>query len=1613
MKKVFVLFTLLLCSSLTAQVKIWKQTTTTDFSAGTFDRVVSTTVSDGELQLSHPLTQVGKDTLDSSIPRFVSYDDAGNYLQGWISSKKVFVQKFNGQRQPISNAINVNENARAEGSMVGVALLNDGRFAVGWVELIDSTGNSLRYCQFYDALNAKVGNNIRIFNVYNATHSIARPIADQINQRFLFIGTEGNSMKEFQSYAWLYSPSGIKLRDSIKIVPSIVTKNEFQIYGICHNGKFAFVWSGGDVNYGPYDSYFMISDSNGKPLMTPVIANENSSKGDSPIATFDDSGNCCVIWSIHAYVIPGPPGKIHGQGFDFSGRKIGGLIQLTNFQSGDANWKDISWVNGMFRMTYGLDFHNGQPEQQWASYWKIMSITSGNFISGIFDAGSQQTNYQKISWNGNTPSGTRLKFQLRSSTTKEDIQSASWIGPSSVSDYYTNASGENINATINVKRFLQMKAFFETDTNGMTPVLNDVGISYMSTDTSAPAPVSNVTMRGEHRRIVIDWKKSPSSDVKTYRIYRAIGVRNFNSESFIALPAQTVSYIDSSVSYDSTYRYGITAVDSTFNESMMMQTEHIFPKTMKIFVSPSGSAQGDGTSSKPFSKIKEGIDFSFKGDTVFVLPGEYTEDVVMKEGIALIGSGASTTKIISSNSNGAVLTASHTTVQGFTFQVARGIVVKGSYSTISENILIHQGSGFDVGIFPGSYEHIVISKNILMNFSIGIQAVGMPNPPLSPIMIRNNIIYGSTGVQNVFSNLNFVNNTFIVAGSGVAISVGIGSTAIMNNCFAGYPSQGGYVRSVLKPQLGSFQLEYNNRWNFNGDMADTLSSTNISVDPLFINVAKNNYHLGNGSLCINAGNSLPEYNDKDGTRNDIGAYGGPYPLPEYMTFALATELSLKGRTGFPGDTVSVDVILSKAAGVKKADIEIQFDKNVTTFIDAATTSLTNGFSVTVHGSQAGKRSIHLEGASEISSGSGTIATLRFKLNPSVSGELHSAVEIGGAEILDGGNNRIVLSSIASGLIVIKSPASFPHRIFVDGSYSGISDGTIFHPYTTIQLGISNAKDSDTVFVAAGMYIGPISMKSNVYVKGSGAAVTTIICPNDPLISIPTVVRFKNVQNTGIYGCTLINETIGSVVEVMSSDADIAMNKIDQSGMAIVSVMVSSGSRVTIRDNYFIESKYGGFVMISLGSDSAIIFRNIFSPTSAQEVISLGANARATITNNGFHLSKEMMTGITGLKSKRSLVANNLFVGSASAGFGMKLFDAESTYVLNNIFDVRKTGIDEKSGSQFILNNVFLGSAVGVNVASSTTHRYNLFSKNSIDVNNGNLDATEISSDPQFIDQEKGNYHPAAMSILRDAGDPASQWNDKNGTRNDIGIFGGPYADTSMFVSANIRLRIGSVSGTPGDTVTIPIIASGILGMSGMQLMIEFDSQRLQLLNVHTTASTRSFSMVQKNIGQSIVTVEMNGSGSVVIDSAAVMELTMLVLPQATGSAFVKFQNVYVMSGVAQMISVQNAENGIVDLTPLSMRGEGVSVPEAFSLAQNYPNPFNPTTTIEYQLSVNTRVTLKVYNILGQEVATLVDGEQKAGYYNMRWDATRFASGVYIYRIATKDFVRTKKMLLLK
>ena len=89
------------------------------------------------------------------------------------------------------------------------------------------------------------------------------------------------------------------------------------------------------------------------------------------------------------------------------------------------------------------------------------------------------------------------------------------------------------------------------------------------------------------------------------------------------------------------------------------------------------------------------------------------------------------------------------------------------------------------------------------------------------------------------------------------------------------------------------------------------------------------------------------------------------------------------------------------------------------------------------------------------------------------------------------------------------------------------------------------------------------------------------------------------------------------------------------------------------------------------------------------------------------------------------------------------------------------------------------------------------------------------------------------------------------------------------------------------------------------------------------------------------------------------------------------------------------------------------LPKEFKLYNNYPNPFNPSTTIKYDLPKETQVTLKVFDVTGKEVATLVNKKQKAGYFEVNFNASNLASGIYLYRLITSDYVKTNKMILIK
>lgn len=104
---------------------------------------------------------------------------------------------------------------------------------------------------------------------------------------------------------------------------------------------------------------------------------------------------------------------------------------------------------------------------------------------------------------------------------------------------------------------------------------------------------------------------------------------------------------------------------------------------------------------------------------------------------------------------------------------------------------------------------------------------------------------------------------------------------------------------------------------------------------------------------------------------------------------------------------------------------------------------------------------------------------------------------------------------------------------------------------------------------------------------------------------------------------------------------------------------------------------------------------------------------------------------------------------------------------------------------------------------------------------------------------------------------------------------------------------------------------------------------------------------------------------------------------------------------------------IVVGSPTAIGDQSPSIPDRYEVSQNYPNPFNAQTAIEYSLPQDAHVKIVIYNLLGQNVETLFNGNQTAGIHQVTWDASEVPTGVYFYRMETGEFTQTRKMLLAK
>ncbi|MGE5682166.1 MAG: FlgD immunoglobulin-like domain containing protein, partial [Bacillota bacterium] len=199
-----------------------------------------------------------------------------------------------------------------------------------------------------------------------------------------------------------------------------------------------------------------------------------------------------------------------------------------------------------------------------------------------------------------------------------------------------------------------------------------------------------------------------------------------------------------------------------------------------------------------------------------------------------------------------------------------------------------------------------------------------------------------------------------------------------------------------------------------------------------------------------------------------------------------------------------------------------------------------------------------------------------------------------------------------------------------------------------------------------------------------------------------------------------------------------------------------------------------------------------------------------------------------------------------------------------------------------------------------------------------------------------------------------------------------------------------------EIVTVPVTLTGAQNVHSIKLSLDVDNNLVDLSAVNS--SLPEGWMMLHNYADGKLNIVMVGLEPVSNGTVASINFAL--------------KNKEARAELAGTISLNDAPESA--LSKIGVK----QVPAQFELSQNYPNPFNPTTTVKYSLAVDTKVTLSVYNMVGQKIRTLVDGQQESGYYSINWDGTnelgqKVASGIYIYRLETGSFISSKKMNLLK
>ncbi|MBN1997143.1 right-handed parallel beta-helix repeat-containing protein [candidate division KSB1 bacterium] len=1621
--------------------KTWEQTTAADFNSGSLTDVVVTDLDGGEVELRPQLILSRNEYTDNDALRFITRHPHGDYfIKSLVQNGAVLVQKFASTGEKSGSPLRVSESLHGKAYDPRTAILDDGTALAVWSEGDDESGRFAYGQLFQDSL--LIGYNFRISQGEYVTDPHPIPLANYFENNFCIFYSERHlnpdriimfmqkrDKQASQLMVTQIHDHNVKTYERIK---SVILDREDHVLA---------VWEGfNGLSSDLLDIYLQKLDLNGKPLESPIIVNDDQNfEQSSPFICLDNRDNFLIVWRDTRSSIPDQnyTFDIYGQYFSSSGKRFGRNFRINRDRNVVLLSPYVRYVDNEFFITWKSANTNQTMSEIKASHWKFDPVFQGEFSSSVLNTGSGNVSYMTLQWQADLPGGTRVRFQLRSAQKESQITAGEWYGPDGPGGYYAEAAGTAVDAGHENHSFIQYRAVLETDSVTESPSLKSVTLVYQTADNMAPSPPQRFQAAAGRSQVDLTWKPSTDKDVLQYHLYRSMesGVSN-HSRTFI-IPGDQTSCTDTSAVTGTRYYYSIAAEDSSHNIGSAAPEVSVVPLGATFYVE-NGREGGDGSTGSPFSSINEALEQCIYGDTIRVLPGEYHEFVPLKPGIALIGTGAQSTVLKGlSNEHFVVRCANNTLVKSLTIVRPESEIMNEAVfgqdisTTISENIIVNYGEQE----WRGSGVHLTncsqseVQNNVIIGFSNGINEIYAGGTMRSgDNILRNNIIQCDTGIRIRYkSGSRIINNTIMPSSTAIYI-LQSSKIEILNNIIYGKNGNGIFVKS------SSVRLDYNNIYQFPEDYAGDAAPgvQNISADPLFVNAARDDYRLRTGSPCINKGHPDEIYNDSGGSRNDMGAYGGPFPMPLSLTSRLFKSISLSYLTASPGDTIIVKAIVDDPIGLKKAVFSVEFDPSLLAFSSARSTSTTRNFSIFLQ-SGTGEIGLTMASTQEIENGDGEILKFFFIVNQDVHSGDATSLGLKNVQLYDGADNPIGLKSITDGAIVVTRFFPSGRYIFVDCKNVGFEDGTVAHAFRTIHAALEKAAAGDTIIVAAGEYLGSFSMKEDVYLRGSGAMVSRLLPAKE---NRGAVVRFDSIARGELSGFSILNINrnleSGWAIECRASSPLITNNYLKNDVIIGGLIECSENSKPVISHNTLINSGINIFNSdviivdnsISSGSETGILLRDSGGEILQNKIATIAGGPPLFIVNSHGKISGNWLMGDWGTLACIAIedafdidITNNILESLNAQMYGLIMHNSSNIHLINNTLSTASKGINEENSTGLILNNIVVGNKeYGLSVHSGIEHDYNCFWQNDRDYYECTPSDNEFNKDPLFVNPEQSLFLLTDGSPCIDAGHTGSQYNDPDGTRNDLGAYGGPGAELMKGLNTGIDLVLTSGNPVQFDTALVHLQGVGLAKVAKLDMELTYTGS-LSLVDVRTTDMTKSCILqknqkasnsvklslvnpdgIQEGDGQ-ILTMLFTGSessgnhGELIIESATAVDNTINEIAiRSLGST-----TIHIVTGVAK----ENGKN-----------------PYKFELEQNYPNPFNATTSIEYRIAKQGRVSVKIYDILGRQVCILLDKSQEPGTYTLFWDGRDnrnyvLPSGLYLLRLKSAQREKIIKLVMIR